>query len=472
MPDRINPARHDVVLLLLTCFAMAWVIARACLQSVTIDEADSYLAFASADWAAQWYPSSGNHVLNTILMEIFTSVFGLSHLTLRGGSMAGAAIYLAAVYGIAVRFAHDPWVRRPLFLCLVFSPFVMDYMVAARGYSLALGLFAASLYLMARAVAEERLDWPATAASICTGLSVTANFSFAYVNAAALLVFAIWGCRRTWKAPVKTLLPAFLTANLVCGSTIWTFPRSQLYYGATSLREMWNSLAAATFDSLNPFVVNPLVARCLEFLAPVLPWAFLVLGLAQFAVVRSAADRKFAAPILAILAAALVMHWLAFRIARIPLPMARTGIFFVPLTVLLVAIAAANRAGPRLLRVSATALLVVASIYFAGCLRLAYFKEWEFDIDAKEAFAVLRDLHRREGIAEVSSDWRYSSTLNFYRRFYHDESVGPFPFQTPRPLDKRAYVLWYPDGEAFIAAQNLQLVYRSKRSDLAIALRR
>ena len=85
---------------------------------------------------------------------------------------------------------------------------------------------------------------------------------------------------------------------------------------------------------------------------------------------------------------------------------------------------------------------------------------------------MLRDLHRREGIGEVSSDWRYSSTLNFYRQFYHDESVGPFPFETPRPLHKRAYVLWYPDGEEFIAAQHLQVVYRSKRSDLAIALRR
>ena len=182
--------RHDVVLLALAGFALVWVIARACVQSVTIDEADSYLMFAAADWPAVWYPSSGNHVLNTLLMQIATSLFGLSHLTLRGGAMAGAAIYLASVYAIAVRFVRDPWVRRPMFICLVFSPFVMDYLVAARGYSLALGLFATSLYLMARAVAEERLDWPATAASICAGLSVTANFSFAYVNAAALLVFA------------------------------------------------------------------------------------------------------------------------------------------------------------------------------------------------------------------------------------------------------------------------------------------
>src|SRR5437764_4801390 len=152
MSDKSEPVRQDVVLLLLACFAMTWLIARACLQSVTIDEADSYLAFATAEWPAQWYPSSGNHVLNTLLMQIATSIFGLSHLTLRGGAMIGAAIYVASAYAITTRFARGPWVRRPLFVCLVFSPFVMYYLVAALGYSLALGFLTASLFLVACAV--------------------------------------------------------------------------------------------------------------------------------------------------------------------------------------------------------------------------------------------------------------------------------------------------------------------------------
>ena len=72
MLERIKSVRHDIVLIVLACFALAWVVARACVQSVTIDEADSYLGFVTSDWRTQWYPSSGNHVLNTILMRIFT----------------------------------------------------------------------------------------------------------------------------------------------------------------------------------------------------------------------------------------------------------------------------------------------------------------------------------------------------------------------------------------------------------------
>src|SRR5712691_13315414 len=75
--------KRHLALLGAACFAMVWAIARAGLQSVTLDEAASYLTFAAPDWPAYWYASSGNHVLNTILERIFSTAFGLSHLTLR-----------------------------------------------------------------------------------------------------------------------------------------------------------------------------------------------------------------------------------------------------------------------------------------------------------------------------------------------------------------------------------------------------
>ena len=471
MLPKVSSTRHDVVLLALSCFAIAWLIARACLQSVTIDEADSYLAFATADWPAHWYPSSGNHVLNTILMRIVTSLAGLSHLTLRAPALLGAGIYVASIYALSMRIARDPWMRRPLFICLVYNPFLMDYLVAARGYSMALGFLTAGLLLMMRAVAEDKIGSNAIAASICAGLSFTANFSFGYVIAATLLMFTIWGCRRTWKAPLHVLAPACVVIHVICGSTLWTFPRSQLYYGASSLREMFHSLVSASFDELNPFVVNPLIARTLQMVAPLLPYLFVALCLLQFGTMAPGLERTIARALVAILALALMMHWLAFRIAKIPLPNGRTAIFFVPLAVLLLGTCAANRSGPAVLRVCTIALLVTASVYFTGCLRLSHFKEWEFDVDVKEAFAVLREIHRRDGISEIPADWRYSSTLNFYRRYFHEESMAPFGHETPWPADKRAYVLWYPEGQSYIASEHLRLIYRGRRSDLVIALR-
>src|SRR5712692_2705829 len=118
--------------------AMACAITRACLQSVSVDEAISYLAFAGTDWPSHWHAAAANHVLNSILERLFTTVFGLSHLTLRTPVLIGAAIYIAASYALCRRISSQLAIRWPLFLCLVYNPFIMDYMVAARGYGLAL----------------------------------------------------------------------------------------------------------------------------------------------------------------------------------------------------------------------------------------------------------------------------------------------------------------------------------------------
>ena len=477
--------KPDVPLLVLACFAMGWLVARAVTQSVTIDEADSYLAFATPDWAAHWYPSSGNHVLNTILMRILTSLFGLSHITLRGPALLGAALYIASIHGQCCWISGEAVIRWPLFVCLVYNPFIMDYLVAARGYSLALGFLAAALFLMTRG-GESGM-----AASACAGLSLTANFSFAYVNAALLLTLLIW----TWRRPASLkgyaravaacLGPACLVAFLLCGSTILNFPRSQIYYGARSLGETWRSIVAASFDELNPFVVNPLWSKLLASLAPVLPYLFAALSILQAGSVAASKPLRaelrtrgrvgFGAVLLAISTLALAMHWLAFHILGILLPLARTAIFFAPLSVLMMGAGLASPGGAkfrRLLRVASMGVLFAGAAYFIGCLRLSYFKEWKFDADVREAFGVLQEIHCREGIREIPSHWKYSAALNFYRRYAGEDAIAEFTDRRPWPLDKRVYVLAYPDEQVFVEGQRLQIVYRGKRSDLVIAVRR
>src|SRR5215470_2912969 len=84
-------------------FAFLWVFARACLQSITIDEADTYLFFVGRPWPSHWEPSTNNHLLNSLLMRLFTSLFGVSHLSVRAPALIGAAIYIAATYALCRR---------------------------------------------------------------------------------------------------------------------------------------------------------------------------------------------------------------------------------------------------------------------------------------------------------------------------------------------------------------------------------
>ena len=100
------------------------------------------------------------------------------------------------------------------------------------------------------------------------------------------------------------------------------------------------------------------------------------------------------------------------------LPKDRTALFFAPLSLLIFGVATAVAGGSRIgyaLHILGILPLCTGALYFVGSLRLFYFKEWRFDADVKTTFAVLQSANRYYGVTEVSSDWKYIASLNFYR---------------------------------------------------------
>ena len=145
----------------LAAFAFCWIVARACIQSVVIDEADSYVLFAAAPWPdAQLYPASGNHVLNSLGVWVVTRLFGLNELTLRTPAIIGAMLYILSAFYLCWLITERNLLKILLFVCLVYNPFVLDYLVAARGYSLAVGFLLQPLQLsLTRSCRSKRIDW-------------------------------------------------------------------------------------------------------------------------------------------------------------------------------------------------------------------------------------------------------------------------------------------------------------------------
>ena len=171
-------------------FAMAWAITRAAVQSITIDEANTYLFFVSRHLYL-WY-AANNHILNSTLMYAFTRVLGLSQFTARLPALIGAAFYITAVYRLCRLLGTSLLVQITVFVCMVFNPFIFDYLVAARGYSLALGfLMWAMVYFAESQKQDSFLVTACAVSSACAGMSVNANFSFAFVNLAAMLAILL-----------------------------------------------------------------------------------------------------------------------------------------------------------------------------------------------------------------------------------------------------------------------------------------
>src|SRR5262249_11290187 len=221
-------------------FAFVWVVARAAVQSITIDEADTFLAYVAPPAPTPLSPSANNQLFDSMLLRLFTSSFGVWHLTARAPALIGAAVYIGSAYTVVRALARGTAVEWPLFVCLVYNPFVMDYLVAARGYGLALAFWMAAiaLILWGRGGVIGRC----VLASGCAGLSFSANFSFAFADAFVMVLVFLWACRREQgsyeRVLAATLLPGLAIALFFTGWLVVNWPRGQFVHGARSMREM------------------------------------------------------------------------------------------------------------------------------------------------------------------------------------------------------------------------------------------
>jgi len=448
-------------------FAMFWAIARAAVQSITIDEADTYLVWVARPNPSHWEAASNNHVLNSLLMRLTTGLFGATHLAVRAPALTGAAIYIAAAWALCRLAASTFTVQWSLFVALVYNPFVFDHLVAARGYALALGFLLAAIAVAAWADAR---DWPRTqaagAASACLALSFAANFSFGIVNAITMTAIGLWACARTQRPWPRVrclgayVLPGALVTLLVSAPALLHWPRRELYYGAHSLGEWFGEIARDSLYRLNPQIVNPMLLKLAygkDLLIPV------VLVLAAWQWLRGRGGRLGYA-LLAVLALATAVHWTAFRAAHLLLPKERTGIWVVPL-VTLAAGAAANQ------RRALTVALYCLSLYFLGCLRLDHFREWSWDADVKQVYGVLAYYNHAHGMRRVQSYWMYASPLNFYRVASGHETLEPIDGVIPTPGGLDFYVLNSVFQADLIEREGLHVLYRGRHSDVVVAIR-
>jgi hypothetical protein len=485
----------------LAWFGFAWAVVRACVQSVTGDEAADYLFFAARrDPSSQWTASATNHLLNSALMRLSTSILGLSPLSVRLPTIIGAAIYIYVSYRVSKIISADWKVRIPILICLVYNPFIFDFFVAARGYGLANAFLLAAITLAAAGLPRtddpREAILPAALSSVFLALSFSANFSFAFVDGTALLIIVVWATKKAaqadrkypgirWRTAAAGIVPGFVVMLFIPSWTLLHWVDIMIVAGGKTLRETLVSLMHASMYRLNPYLINPLLLPVFEKLRRlVLP----VLGtfvFCQFGWILSERfirphERKFATQevddtclsslaclVGAIAVLTVVEHRVAYALFRLLIPAGRTAIFFIPLFVLLAGIAAgipAGSRGARVCQIGLRSMLWVLSAYHLFSLRLTYFEEWEYQADINQAYAVVSCYNREHKIQRVGVSWYYDSGMNFYRLLSARETFGPFSSATAHRTDNDIYVLHGEFEKDFISSHGLHVVYRGASS--------
>jgi hypothetical protein len=476
-----------VFLIVAALFAVFWAILRACVQSITIDEADTYLFFVARSARFIWYPSSNNHVLNSLLMWITTHSLGTSSITVRAPALLGAVVYICVCYFLCECITNQFSLKLPLFICLTYNPFIFDFMVAARGYSLALAFLLAAIAvpLWHREKQTPSLPKSCALASVFLGLSFSANFSFAFVDAAAFLAIATWAFRRRGvQILIACVLPGLLVALLISGYPVLHWQQRQLWYGATSLGEMVRSVVQPSLFQLDPRFKKAGLYQAVSYLKPVLLPLLGALCAIQLLVtrvdgswlcdVRARRLGRLASVLAAIAALAIFTHWIGFRLFGLLLPMGRTAIYLVPLCTLIAGIIAAlpaqSWAGLWVHR-GLVATLFTLACYFLLCLRLTYFEEWKWDAEVKDVYPLLARYNHVDGVTDIGSSWYYTSSLNFYRESSGRETIGEIKSGAEPIPGKPVYVLHAVMNRDFINREGLAIVFRGTLTDIVVAVR-
>jgi hypothetical protein len=481
---------QDRLLLLVALFAIVWAVIRACVQSITMDEADTYFWFVATSHV--WHPFSNNHILNTLLMWLSTHAFGTSTIAIRAPALLGAILYVGTCYFLCRSITERFSIQLPVFICLTYNPFIFDYMVAARGYGLANAFLLAAIAVPVwhRIKSRPSLRRSCALASLALGLSFAANYSFAFADLAVFLAIAAWAIRRRAGEPILHILgfctlPGLFVALAMCGCPMMHWWGYDYALGAHSLKEMRQSLVQSSLYRLDPRFQETAWYRAMSYLRPRLPPLLVIFCFCQLVATRldgswreDARARwlgRFAAALIGIVTVCVLMHWLAFRFFRLPLPLGRAGIFLIPLCTLLGGVIAAAPARSMItlwLRRGITAVFLCLACYFLLCLRLSYFKEYQWDADAKDVYSVLARYNHTYGVTDVGMFDLSAPSLNYYRVLSKAETFPEFKPEPPNPpADKSIYVLSAVNQRGFIDKEKLVVVYRGMFSDTVIAIR-
>jgi hypothetical protein len=451
--------------------AFVWVLARAALQSITIDEATTYELHVNPMDPVHWLAASNNHILNSAIVRFFDAVFGLSHLTMRSGALMGALVYILAANVLCRWLSERPALRWSAFVCLVFNPFIMDYLVVARGYGLAAAFLLCLFAVIARYLrggsprdAVRDAAWCSVLAALC----IAANFSFAIVCAAAVAVLSLVASRGSGavgklKILAACTVPGLLVSAFLTLHAVLEWPAGQLWYGATSIGETARTLIESSLHEPNPNLLNPLIMPVAKFLRGWLIPAVLTATLVHLTWVmfrRASSWRlNFAAIIASTIGLTIAAHWLAFRSFGMLLPKERTALYVVVLLTLLVISVLSVKSS-----YVTSGVLMLAALYFVGCLRLTYFREWRWNAGVNQAYHVLAYYNHNRGLTSVASSWHYSAALNCYRVMSGRESLAEITGDTPIPTGRELYVLHEGINADFIGQQQLRIVWRGPES--------
>jgi len=449
--------------ILIALFLLNWY--RAATQSFTHDEAlyfqffiDTPLhgLFAGRSPAAGCYGEciADPHYLFTLLMRLCSACFGNSAFSLRLPSVAAGGLFFVSVYRLCrIAFRSAPWLFLAGVLVTAGNPLVLDFMVAARGYGLALALFTYALLQVVICIVRDDSRTPSgfwhgtlVKAGLATSLSVTANHTLAPPCLALTGTLVVWLWRSGKLAPAASFFAPLLSVayvfllfspflnvfhnfrdtlnvNRLSDDTISGSLRDLIQYSLAHNTGLGGLNSNAGGLELLRLAIGFAAVPCATMAAAWLGWRMISKpdpALAACAAVCATVT----------LGAALLVTYLHFAF-DITMPHDRLGLYFLPLGGFGLVAASAlllQQPAPRRwmggIHLSSAALVAV---FYCLQLNWSHFAVWKYDADTRALLdrIAVRAASNPGPPVVVGGSWYYEPSANFYRVTRHWTWMAP-----------------------------------------------
>ena len=517
-----SPFRIAALALLVALIAAN--VYRAATQSIVHDEALTwveYLAGPASDIFTHY--DANNHFLATILFKISTTLFGDSEFALRLPTLLAGAWFLWTVFRLLALLLGEGWLLLLGCAAIALNPILLDFLVAARGYGLALaglfwGLYQMLMWLDEAGVDEQSHPGAETSrnkrlwkAALGCSVAVAANLTFLMPVLALAAAFCLLLLRPTASSvtphhatlakprkksrkparptPADTarpygpllhfVVPIVLAAiAFLLAAPIDTAHMHDFYAGKSTALASWKDLVHVAFAYGDSAGVLHRIERIYEGFAL---YFFPAIVLAALTVAVMAIREKSSPLALATLfcslsvvgAAVLLVaaHW----IAGVPYPEDRTGIYFLPLaTLAALCLARILVAQPPLRWVGSTLGVVLAlfALEFAAQWNVKSFLVWRYDADSKRIFDQLEAAPKPPNLGpeqiRLGASWVYDPSLNFYR--VRRRIVWMAPLLRDGFAGDRQFYVVSPEDQGSANLPKMRQIYRGPISGTIVAI--
>jgi hypothetical protein len=490
---------------------------RAATQSLVHDEALSWELYLSGPVSAifQTY-TANNHFLATILFRVSITLFGNSEFAMRLPSVLAGAWFFWTVFRLCALVLGERWLFLVGCAALALNPILLDFLVAARGYGLAIaGLFWAIYQMLCwvqgreAAVPEDQLRhrlWKAAAGcSIAVASNLTMLMPVALIAAAFCLM--LWPMGQPTEpvepaTPVKPrkkkskpkgervaanpfgpllhfIMPvAVMAIAFVIAAPVDVARTSDFYAGSATAMKGLRSVLQVSFAYGSGAAmrrIERIVENFAMFFLPLVVIAAIVVAFAGKRIPRTVAGAAAMLSSLAVIGAALLLL-IAHLASGIPYPEDRTGIYFVPLaTLAALGLARLLANGPGFLHCAGTAIgimLAILAVEFAAQWNVNSFWVWRYDADAKRIFEQIetqpRPANAADGSIRLGVSWVFEPALNYYR------DVRKAAWMAPVDRDgfdgvRQFYVLT-PEDQNSPKLPKIKPIYRGPASGALLAI--